>query len=145
MKDLHLIVVGKLNDKNIAELEKDYLKRLVSPAVIIHEVRAHSENLEKEVIQKAKVTADEIIKEAREQASDIVKNAEEDSKQKTEKTLKDARSQIELETSEAQKQLNKYVLELSLELLKRTLSKTFTEKDQSEIVQRAVKEMQKPN
>ena len=55
MKDLHLIVVGKLNDKNIAELESDYLKRLTTPKLSIHEVKAHSENLDKEakeVIQK---------------------------------------------------------------------------------------------
>ena len=48
MKDLHLIVVGKLSDKNIEELERDYFKRLTSPKLTIHEVRAHSENLEKE-------------------------------------------------------------------------------------------------
>jgi 23S rRNA (pseudouridine1915-N3)-methyltransferase len=48
MKDLHLIVVGKLNDQNIEELERDYYKRLTSPKLIIHEARAHSENLEKE-------------------------------------------------------------------------------------------------
>ena len=48
MKDLHLIVVGKLNDTNIAELEKDYFKRLTTPKLSIHEIRAHSETLEKE-------------------------------------------------------------------------------------------------
>ena len=48
MKDLHLIVVGKLNDKNIEELERDYFKRLTSPKLFIHEVKAHSENLDKE-------------------------------------------------------------------------------------------------
>ena len=48
MKDLHLIVVGKLSDKNIEELERDYYKRLTSPKLTIHEVRAHSENLNKE-------------------------------------------------------------------------------------------------
>lgn len=48
MKDLHLIVVGKLGDKNIEELERDYFKRLTSPKLTIHEVRAHSENLAKE-------------------------------------------------------------------------------------------------
>lgn len=48
MRDLHLIVVGKLNDTNIAELERDYFKRLTTPKLCIHEVRAHSENLEKE-------------------------------------------------------------------------------------------------
>lgn len=53
MKDLHLIVVGKLNDKNIAQLEMDYFKRLTSPKLTIHEVRAHSENLEKEAKEVA--------------------------------------------------------------------------------------------
>jgi len=48
MKDLHLIVVGKLGDQNIEELERDYYKRLTSPKLTIHEVRAHSENLAKE-------------------------------------------------------------------------------------------------
>ena len=48
MKDLHLIVVGKLNDKNIEALERDYFKRLTTPKLAIHEVKAHSEDLEKE-------------------------------------------------------------------------------------------------
>lgn len=55
MKDLHLIVVGKLGDKNISQLEEDYLKRLTTPKLHIHEVRAHSENLTaeaKEVLNK---------------------------------------------------------------------------------------------
>lgn len=48
MKDLNLIVVGKLNDQHIAELERDYFKRLTSPKLTIFEVKAQSENLEKE-------------------------------------------------------------------------------------------------
>lgn len=57
MKDLHLIVVGKLGDKNIEELERDYFKRLTSPKLTIHEVRAHAENLAKEAKEVlAKIT-----------------------------------------------------------------------------------------
>lgn len=48
MKDLHLIVVGRLGDKHIEELEKDYYKRLTVPKLHIHEARAHSEDLSKE-------------------------------------------------------------------------------------------------
>lgn len=48
MRDLHIIVVGKLNDKNIEDLEHDYFKRLTSPKLHIHEARAHSEDLAKE-------------------------------------------------------------------------------------------------
>ncbi|MBC7428259.1 MAG: 23S rRNA (pseudouridine(1915)-N(3))-methyltransferase RlmH [Bacteriovorax sp.] len=55
MRDLHLIVVGKLNDKNIEDLENVYFKRLTSPKIYIYEARAHSEDraLEaKEVLTK---------------------------------------------------------------------------------------------
>lgn len=61
MKDLHLIAVGKLNDKFIAELEKDYLKRLTSPKLSIHEVHSHSENLDKEA-KEVSIKLDELEK-----------------------------------------------------------------------------------
>lgn len=48
MRDLHLIVVGKLADRNIGELENDYLKRLTIPKLFLHEVKSHSENLDQE-------------------------------------------------------------------------------------------------
>ena len=125
--------------KKREELVKDSIKKAEENEKILEKTK----NLEKEVIQKAKVTADEIIKEAREQASDIIKKAEEDSKQKSDKMLKDAKAQIELETAESEKKLNKYVIDLSLDLLKKTLANVFNEKEQSEIVQKAMKEMQK--
>lgn len=48
MKELHLIVVGKLSDREIETLEKDYFKRITTPKFTIHEVRAHAEDLNKE-------------------------------------------------------------------------------------------------
>lgn len=48
MKDLHLIVTGRLGDKFIEELEKDYFKRLTAPKLTIYEARAHSEDRIKE-------------------------------------------------------------------------------------------------
>ena len=48
MKVLHLIVVGKLSDKHIEELEKDYFKRITSPKLVIHETKAYAEDLAKE-------------------------------------------------------------------------------------------------
>lgn len=48
MKDFHLIVVGKLSDQNISELEREYFKRLTSPKLSIHEVKSQSENLDLE-------------------------------------------------------------------------------------------------
>lgn len=48
MKELHLIVVGKLKDKRLEALEEDYLKRIKSPKLHIHEVKSHKENLDLE-------------------------------------------------------------------------------------------------
>ena len=102
---------------------------------------------EKEInVKKARITADEIIKEAREQSSEILKHATVATKEQTDKMLKDAKSQIELETAQAQEQLNTYVLKLSLDMLKKTIGNVFTEKEQSEIIEKAMREMQKlPN
>ncbi len=101
---------------------------------------------EKEIIKKAKATADDVIKEARERSDDILKKAEEETKLKSDKMLKDARDQIALETAEAKKELNTYVLKLSVQILEKSLSNVLTEKEQSEIVAKAMKEIQKlPN
>lgn len=48
MKKVHLIVVGKLKDKNITELENNYLKRIQSIDFKVHELKANAENAEQE-------------------------------------------------------------------------------------------------
>src|SRR5690606_12513729 len=48
MKEAHLIVVGKLKDKNLEAAEKNYLDRLKQNPLIIHEVKARAENKEAE-------------------------------------------------------------------------------------------------
>lgn len=55
MKNVHLIVVGKLKDKNLEALESDYLKRINGLNFKIHEVKSCEERLDdeaKEVIKK---------------------------------------------------------------------------------------------
>ncbi len=55
MREIHLLVVGKLSDSKIESLEKDYLKRIIAPKFFIHELKAHSENLDlegKEILSK---------------------------------------------------------------------------------------------
>ncbi len=48
MKQVSLICVGKLADKNIAELEQDYLKRFKSFSFSLYELKSHKENIELE-------------------------------------------------------------------------------------------------
>ena len=43
-KTAHLIVVGKLKDKNLEAIELSYLKRINNPVLNIHEVKARAEN-----------------------------------------------------------------------------------------------------
>lgn len=54
MKSIHLIVVGKLKDKNIDVLESDYLKRIKNPPLKIHEVKSCEERLEDEALEVIK-------------------------------------------------------------------------------------------
>ena len=48
MKSVFLLTVGKLKDKNLLELENDYLKRIKKPLLKIIECKAYSEDLDKE-------------------------------------------------------------------------------------------------
>jgi 23S rRNA (pseudouridine1915-N3)-methyltransferase len=47
-REIHLIVVGKLKDKNLEAIEKEYLKRINNPVLIIHEIKAFAENKDAE-------------------------------------------------------------------------------------------------
>ena len=56
-KTVHLIVVGKLKDKNLEELENSYFKRISNPDLKIHEVKARAENKDaegQEVLKRVK-------------------------------------------------------------------------------------------
>lgn len=105
----------------------------------------NAEAKEKELIKDARSNADQVLKDAKEQAAAIVKKAEEDAKKQTQQMLKEAKEQIELETAKAQAELNKHVAQLSVELLKKSIDKVFTGKEQTELVDRAVKELKKAN
>jgi 23S rRNA (pseudouridine1915-N3)-methyltransferase len=56
-RQIHLIVVGKLKDSHLESIEKDYLKRITNPELIIHELKASAENKEAEgeaIVKKVK-------------------------------------------------------------------------------------------
>jgi 23S rRNA (pseudouridine1915-N3)-methyltransferase len=48
MKEVHLIVVGKLKEKKILELEADYLKRVKDFSIHIHEVKGGNHDVDQE-------------------------------------------------------------------------------------------------
>ena len=120
-------------------LAKDAVNKADEGAKALEKAQAE----EKEIVKKAQTTAAQIVADAKEQSAAMIKQSEEKTKKQTEKMLHDAEIQIEQETAQAQAQLNSYVAKLSVDLLKKSLTNVFTEKEQSEIVERAVKAMQK--
>lgn len=63
MKSLHLICVGKNKEKAYLELEADYLKRIKTFKLQLHEVRSHEEKLDLE--------ADEVLKKLQSLKKDL--------------------------------------------------------------------------
>ena len=54
MKEVHLIVIGKLKEKNILELEGDYKKRIKGFKLLIHELKSADDDVVQESLQVKK-------------------------------------------------------------------------------------------
>ncbi|SRR6266403_3294614 len=100
---------------------------------------------EKKIIKEAQDTARKIIADAREQSTTLAKEIEDRAKKQTDRMIEEAKVQIAREAKSAEQQLNKHVAELSIEMLKKSLGSVFGEKEQSEVVSKAVKTLQKSN
>ena len=102
-----------------------------------------AEKNEKAVIKKARDEANQLLTDAKDNAADIMKKAEEAARKQTQQLLAEAKEQIALETKKAQQELNKHISELSVEILKKSLGNVFSDKEQSEVVAKAVKQLKK--
>ncbi len=100
---------------------------------------------EKAMLKKAQETAKQTITNAKEQASLIAVQIEENSKKQAEKIILEAKSQIELETKEAEKRLSAKISDLSIEFLTSSIKNIFSEKEQAEVLDRAIKQIRKTN
>lgn len=97
---------------------------------------------EKAIIKKAQTAANEILKDARDQSIVLIQEAEETAKKQTQRMIQEAKSQIAIETEEAEKRLSEHVSNLSMEILRKSVSNIFSDEEQSKIIKKAVKEMQ---
>jgi len=128
------------------EKREQLVKESIEKADLSRKALEKAQREEKEVLKKAQATANQIITDAKEQSQTTIKKAEEATKKISEQMLEDARTQIARETKLAEQQLSKHVSKLSLELLKKALPNIFTNAEQTEIVAKAVKELEKrPN
>ena len=99
---------------------------------------------EAKLIKKARTTADQVLKDAQEQGEAFIKRAQEEAQKQAAHITEEARIQITRETKLAEQQLNKHVAELAVKLLEKSIDNVFTEKEQATVVERAVKQLQKP-
>lgn len=96
---------------------------------------------EKAVLKRAEAYAKKIIDDAKNHATETAKETEEVSKKQTEKILAVASLQIKKEAVETEKRLTLKVTKVAIELLKKSLKQLFSEKEQKEILKKALKEI----
>ncbi len=100
---------------------------------------------EKEILSKAHENAKKMMEDAKNQALEISHKIEEESKKQAEKIIISAKEQIELETQEAEKKLSLKITTLSFDFLGKALKEMFSEKEQKEVIKKALRKFQKPN
>ncbi len=94
---------------------------------------------EKEILKKARLEAEQIIKDAKIEAYEEAKKIEENAKEHAQRLIEDAGRQIELSEKETEKKLASYVGKLAIELLTKSSKQLFSQKEQKDITQNAMK------
>lgn len=128
---------------NILKKREETIKEGLTKAEEGKKALADAEVQEKKILKKASETAADIVKDAKEQGATIVKEAHEKAKEESARMIKDAKVRIEIERKEAETKILKDVTGLSVELLRKSLSKILTDKEQDEVVKRAIVALQK--
>lgn len=100
---------------------------------------------ESKILQKAQLQAQKMLIDAKKQTAKLLQEAEERARVQTEKMIKDAKNQITQESKQAEQKLAKTVTVLAIDYLKKSLTGLFDEKDQKEIITRAVKQLKQRN
>lgn len=100
---------------------------------------------EKEILKKAKNEARKMIEDAKNQASLVKREIDEEARMEGQRILKETQSQINEQSKEMEKRLVSQISTLSLEFLKKSLSQMFSESEQKEVLDRAVKVLRKPS
>ena len=100
---------------------------------------------EKLLLKNARLEAEQILSDAKKQAVEEGKTIEERSRKEAEELIKNARAQIEQDSKEAEKTLALRVSDIAVSFLEKSLSGLFEDSKQKELVQIAIKKMEKNN
>lgn len=98
---------------------------------------------EKKILSKAQDEAKKIVEESRIQAIEVSRKIEEDTKQQAERILAEAKEQINQESKETERKLSEKVSLLAENMLTTSLEGFFGEKEQKQMVSKAIKQIKK--
>ncbi|MBI5044758.1 MAG: F0F1 ATP synthase subunit B [Candidatus Levybacteria bacterium] len=107
------------------------------------ELLERSVEKEKAVLQKAQIEARKLLDEAKEHRESVIREAQESAKSQTESMLKEAKEQIARDTIDVEKRLVAHVTDLAIAIVQKSSSELFPQKDQSAIVEKALKNLKK--
>lgn len=96
---------------------------------------------EKKILTKAQDEAKKIIEETKKQSLLLSQEAETNTKEKIEKMLLEARQKIEEEEKEIEAKLSKKLTNIAVGILQKSLERVFSEKEQKQIVEKALKQI----
>jgi F-type H+-transporting ATPase subunit b len=100
---------------------------------------------EKKIFAKAHDEAKALILDAKNQALEVSREVEENTKKQVEKILIDARTQIEQDTKRMEQELAEKVSGLAKDMLEKSLQGVIGEKEQKQILNKALKNIKKTN
>ena len=98
---------------------------------------------EKKIFAKAHDEAKALVEDAKLQAVEASREIEENTKKQAEKILLDARAQIEQDTKRMEQELGEKISVLAEGMLEKSLQGVFGEKEQKQILSKALKNIKK--
>ena len=119
-------ILGAVNER-----EKS-IKDALSAAEMAKEEMASLKADNEKILNQAKLQRESLLKEAREIRSRIIADAESEATEKANKLIESAKTAIENEKSAAMKELNNTVVDLSLNIAEKLLSKELDNKEKQQ-------------
>ena len=119
-------ILGAVNER-----EKS-IKDALSAAEMAKEEMASLKADNEKILNDAKLQRESLLKEAREIRSRIIADAESEATEKANKLIQSAKTAIENEKSAAMKELNNTVVDLSLNIAEKLLSKELDNKEKQQ-------------
>lgn len=100
---------------------------------------------EKKILAKAQDEAKKILDDAKEQSLEVSRQIEQKTKSQTEKMILEARVKIDADSKEMERRLMQNITIIASGMLAKTLEKTFGSKEQKQVINKALKVIEKIN